>query len=101
VQATLYNVGITGYGVYFSPAVWQRELARRQLGYYRLNWAEWGQPRFIDVMDEYQMIGAREFEAARAGLVAIRDAQVADLNARLIAMSETLESVTPGIEALE
>ena len=44
VQATLYDVGITGYGVYFSPAVWQRELARRQPGYYRLNWAEWGSP---------------------------------------------------------
>ena len=101
VQATLYSVGITGYGVYFSPAVWQRELARRQPGYYRLNWAEWGQPRFIDVMDEYRMIGARQFEPARAGLVAIRDAQVADLNARLTAMSQTLESVTPGIQALE
>ena len=47
------------------------------------------------------MIGAGEFEAARAGLVAIRDAQVADLHARLTAMSETLEGVMPGIEALE
>ena len=52
-------------------------------------------------MDEYRMIGAREFEAARAGLVAIWDAQVADLDARLTAMSETLESVTPDIEALQ
>jgi hypothetical protein len=101
VLTSLSWIGATWYGMYFSEPVWERELERREPDYPRLNWAEYGHiPLFIDVMPQYRQVEAGEFAAARAGLLATRAVEVADLEARLEAMSATLESVTPRIDAL-
>ena len=85
----------------FGTAFRNRSLLLVELAWLAFNSAEWGVWLALTVWAYVHGGGAREFEAARAGLVAIRDAQVADLDARLTAMSETLEGVTPDIEALE
>jgi hypothetical protein len=94
-------VGATWYGEYFSYPVYQRELARSAPGYPRLSWAAAGHlPRFPDVMPEWRQIESGEYGAAVAGLEAERDAEVADLEARITALSVTLEDLVPRIAAL-
>jgi hypothetical protein len=70
--------------------------------YPRLSWAAAGHiPRFPDVMPEWRQIEAGQYAAAIAGLEAERDAEVADLEERITALSVTLEDLTPRVEALE
>ena len=82
--------------------MYQRELARRAPDYPRLSWAAAGHiPRFVDVMPEWRQIEAGQYAAALAGLEAERDAEVADLEARITALSATLEDLVPRIDALK
>jgi hypothetical protein len=72
------------------------------MSYYRINWGAQGkQVNYVDVMPEYRSIQAGDYAVALAGLVPMRDAEVADLNARLLKMSDVLESVTPQIDGLK
>ena len=51
-------------------------------------------------MPEWRQIEAGQYAAALAGLVAERDAEVADLEARIAALSVTMEDLAPRIDAL-
>ena len=94
-------VGATWYGEYFSPSVYRRELERRAPDYPRLSWAAVGHvPRFPNVMPEWRLIEAGRYGEALAGLKAERGLEVADLEARIGALSVTLESPSPRIAAL-
>ena len=100
--ANLENVALTWNGVYFSYPVYVRELTRHDMSYYRINWGAQGkQVNYVDVMPEYRSIQAGNYADALAGLLPMRNAEVADLNARLVKMCAVLESVTPQIDALK
>jgi Iap family predicted aminopeptidase len=97
----LEAVGATWYGEFFSYPVYLRERARRDPAHPRLSWAAAGHiPMFVDVMPEWHQIEAGDYASAVAGLKQVRDAEVGDLNTRLVAMTETLEKATPRMDDL-
>jgi len=94
-------VDLTWYGENFSYAVYQKELTRHDPGYYRITWGGQGHlPVPLDVMPEYRQIENDEYAAALATLTTKRAAELADLVARVQAMSATLAGLTPQVEAL-
>jgi len=100
--SNLENVALTWNGVSFSYPVYLQELTRHDMSYYRINWGAQGkQVDYVDVMPQYRLIQAGAYAGALAGLLPMRDAEVADLNARLVKMCEVLESVTPQVNALK
>ena len=100
--ANLENVALTWNGVSFSYPVYLQELTRHDMDYYRINWGAQGkQVDYVDVMPEYRSIESGDYADALAGLLATRNAEVADLDARLVKMCAVLESVTPQIDALK
>ena len=100
--ANLENVALTFNGVSFSYPVYLQELTRHDMSYYRINWGAQGkQVNYVDVMPEYRSIQAGNYGDALAGLLPMRAAEVADLNARLVKMCAVLESVTPQVNALK
>jgi hypothetical protein len=100
--ANLENVALTWNGISFSYSVYLQELTRHDMSYYRINWGAQGkQVNYVDVMPEYRSIQAGTYADALAGLLPMRAAEVADLNARLVKMCDVLESVTPQIDALK
>jgi hypothetical protein len=100
--ANLENVALTFNGANFSYPVYLQELTRHDMSYYRINWGGQGkQVDYVDVMPEYRQIQNGDYATALAGLLPMRDAEVADLNARLVKMCVVLESVTPQIGALK
>ena len=100
--ANLENVALTWNGISFSYPVYLQELTRHAMSYYRIDWGAQGkQVNYVDVMPQYRSIQAGDYADALAALVPMRNAEVADLNARLVKMCGVLESVTPQIDALK
>ena len=97
----LDEVGYTFYGTSFSPAVYYHELDRHDPDYWGISWAGQGHlPQPIDVMPEYRQIEAGAYETALAGIVAERDRQKAELDARLARMADVLEPLPTLIDAI-
>ncbi len=55
---------------------------------------------YLDVMPELAMIDAGDYAAASASLAGMRDAEVAELNHRLVEMSRTLRPVNAVLPAI-
>lgn len=92
---------ITFYGVNFSYPVYQLEMRHHDPTYYNILWGELAQlPAPLDVMPEYRMIEAGNYDGAITGLQLKLDPQVRQLNGRLAKMADALEAVTPHIEGL-
>jgi hypothetical protein len=99
--AALESVSQNWYGPYFSPDVYAWELTRHQPDSPNLYFGELCKvARLWNVMPQYRMIEAGRFAEARAGLLPLRDAALADLDLRISAACAVLESVTPRIVAL-
>ena len=95
----LGNVGLTSKGLKFSYEVYTHELTRHDPNYYRVTWGAQGHlAKYLDVIPAYHQIEAGDYAPAVASLSAMRDAEVADLNARLAEMSSVLESLIPQAE---
>jgi hypothetical protein len=100
-QQALLGVDRTSTGVNFSPSTSRYVLAMLSPSYPKLCFGELGHlPPTIDVLQEYQDIGAGRIASALARLVAKRDAQLPVLNARLTRMADVLERVTKEIKSL-
>jgi hypothetical protein len=103
VRATtaLESVSQNWYGPYFSPDVYAWELTRHQPDSPNLYFGELCKiARLWNVMPQYRMIEAGRFVEARAGLLPMRNAALADLNARVAEICAVLETVTPKVEGL-
>ena len=103
VRATtaLESVSQNWYGPYFSPDVYAWELTRHQPDSPNLYFGELCKiARLWNVMPQYRMIEAGRFVEARAGLLPMRNAALADLNARVAGICAVLETVTPKVEGL-
>jgi hypothetical protein len=94
-QSALSNVGPMFYGVYFGKQVYQRQLARQRMDYHRVNWGGLGHlETYPDVYDTWAAIGAGHATEARASMVAMRAALLADLDASLLSEAATLDAAT-------
>jgi Iap family predicted aminopeptidase len=99
----LGGVDLTYYGTMLSRPVYAHMLTRLDPSYSAAAWGAQANPVWpvLDVMDQYNAIDGGTWNAATVTqLQSMRDAELADLNARLNGMSAALESVTPRIAAL-
>jgi len=92
----LSNVALTGYGLTFSHHVYLYDLSRRDPDYYRVTWGAQGHLiHYLDVVPQYRAIEAGTWSKQTVKqLKAMRALDICDLNARLGAMSCTLEKAT-------
>ena len=99
----LSNVGLTWYGLAFSHPVYTYDLTRRVPSYRRVTWGGQGHlVHFFDVTPQYGAIQSGTWTAKTIDqLKAMRAIDARDLNARLKAISSTLETVTPQIGSLK
>jgi hypothetical protein len=89
------------YGLMFSYDAFVDDQQRHDPSYYRIAWGGQGQlAPYHDLVAEYDQIYAGEYDAARASLGEVRDAQVVLLDQRLSQMVKTLKKVTPKVKAL-
>ena len=91
----------------FADDVYRQHLRRMAPGYYRLAWGEQAHlAPLLDVIDQYHAVQTvswqsdAELDQLVAQLETMRDAEVAELNARLNGMSAVLEHVTPQVSGL-
>ncbi len=87
----------------FDDEVTRSHLRRVTPGYYRLSWGEQAHlAPLLDVIDQYYAVqnGSWAELGVITQLKALRDAEVAELNARLAGMSAVLEDVTPDVLGL-
>jgi hypothetical protein len=99
--ADLVNVGLTVQGIELSPQVYAYELTRHDPNYYRVTWGGQGRlPAFLNVVPQYRMIEAGQFDAAIDALSPALQDEQGDLTARSAAMAAAIRSVTRQIEAL-
>ena len=98
----LGNVALTGYGMMLSHSVYVADLKRRSPTFLRADWGAQGHViNYLDVMPQFNAIAAGTWDASTVtALQAMRDGDVTDLNARLDAMSDVLETITPQLTAL-
>ena len=100
----LSNVDLTYWGPMLDRDVYAHLLTRLDPSYKKVAWGAQGHPVWpvLDVMPQYDAIADGSWDAATIDeLIAMRDQELADLNARLDAMSAAIESFTPRIEALD
>jgi Iap family predicted aminopeptidase len=84
------NVGTMWYGLQVSNQVYGDWLALRAPGYPLLTWGAQGHRAMEpDLTAQYLLVKQGKYAAAAAGLKPVRMAEVADLNARLAAMTKT------------
>jgi hypothetical protein len=94
----VYQLWIT---LFFSDPVYYSECLWQTPGYPRVGYgasAHLVTP--VDVLPEYRLIEAGKYDAAMRGLDCKRAMRLAELNARLCAMSKVLESATSQIRVL-
>ena len=99
----LGSVDLTYYGTILSHPVYAHLLTRLDPSYSAVAWGALANPVWpvLDVMDQYNAVkGGTWGPTTVTQLQTMRDQELADLNARLTAMSTALESVTTRIEAL-
>ncbi len=97
----LSGVYLTWYGMNFSYPVYRMEIRHHDPDYRNIFWGGQGQlPEPLDVMPEWNMILAEQYEGAIAGLSAKLGPQIRELNGRLERIACTLETVTPQINDL-
>ena len=94
--ANLSNVALTYNGLSFSHDVYAFDLTRRLPNYYRAVWGSEGHPIiYLDVIPECNAIAAGAWNQATVdSLMAKRNLDLRDLNCRLKAMANTLETAT-------
>jgi hypothetical protein len=99
----LGNVGLTPYGLVFSHDVYTYDLSRRDPDYYRVNWGEQGHlVHYLDVIPQYRSIQAGTWNADTvAQLEAMRAFDLNDLDSRLKAMSEAVQSINDTLKAID
>jgi len=99
-QAAIGAVNYTVYGLYFSHDVYKQELTHHQTDYPLVTWGGQGQlAPAVDLMPTYHKIGV-DNAAALAETTAARDAELAELNARLARMARLLQCLTPLVRSL-
>jgi Iap family predicted aminopeptidase len=96
----LSGVDYTVYGVYFSHDVYTQELTHHQPDYDLVTWGGQGHlaPAF-DLMPVYDKIGV-DNAAALTEVKTARDAELAELNARLAKMARLFRQLTPLVRSL-
>jgi Iap family predicted aminopeptidase len=95
------QVGLMWYGINFSHSVFTKELQRHRQSYYRICWGGQGHlDKYQDLMSEYQAILDGDGSTAYDGLNDKMAMQVTDLNARIAAMTSTLDQASDQIEDL-
>ena len=101
-RAALESVGITSSGLSFSYKNYRMQLATHSPCWSGgLFWGAQGHlSPYLDVMPELAMIDAGDYAAASASLGDMRDAEVAELNHRLVDMSRTLRPVNAVLPAI-
>ena len=83
---------LTKVGLVFSPSVYHRELAKRAPGFPRLQWGEQAQlPPSLDLVPACRKIQSGDTAGAIAELEVRRAALLAELDARMTRMADTLE----------
>lgn len=99
--AALAQVSMNFYGTKFDYSAFTEEQARHQPGYSKLGFGGLMQlAPFLDIMPQYNEIVAKQYTQAKAELQAKRSQEITELNARLVKMAQTLETVTPLVNAL-
>jgi Iap family predicted aminopeptidase len=94
-QDAVSGVGPMYYGLYFGQQVYERQLARQQVEYRRINWGALGHLEdYPDVWPAWAAIGDGDFAGARASIVVMRDELVADLDAALADEAAALDRAT-------
>jgi len=100
--SALGGVGMTFYGIPFSYDTYQFKLSQYAPDFPGIYWgADSHLPPILDVMPQYRQIEGGDFDSAAASLSAMRDSEILELNQRLAAMADVLESVTPQVAALQ
>lgn len=97
----LSGVYLTWYGMNFSYPVYRMEMRHHDPGYYNIGFGGQGHlPDPLDVMPEYRMIEAGNYDGAISGLTLKLAPQRTQLNDRISRMASTLERLIPRVEAL-
>jgi hypothetical protein len=92
---------LTRLGIVFSYPVYLKHIVRLDPGFERITFGAQGRlPKPLDLVPEYRKIEAGDHAAAIADLRRKRQALLAELDQRLLAMAELLEQVTPRVESL-
>ncbi len=100
-QMLSWYVGINWYMELFSPQVCRDDLVRHDPEYEHVTWGAMGTPPLVvDCIDEYLMLGERDFAGAVAGLQEDRAMVQADLRERVANMTATLKDLTQRVSAL-
>jgi aminopeptidase YwaD len=102
--SALGGVDLTYYGTLLSHPVYAHLLTRLDPSYSAVAWGAQGNPVWpvLDVMGQYNAIDDGTWNAATiTQLQTMRDAELADLNTRLDAMSTALEWVVPKLDSLD
>jgi hypothetical protein len=92
----LTDVALTWYGLQFSHDVYTADLERRDPSHPRVTWGAQGHLiEYLDVIPQYRAIEAGTWDAGTvAELRRMRNRDLADLDARLLAMARVLEEAT-------
>jgi hypothetical protein len=94
-QGAVSGVGPMYYGLYFGQRVYQRQLARQQVEYRRINWGRLGHLEdYPNVWPAWAAIGDGDYMGARASIVTMRDELLADLDAALAGEAAALDRAT-------
>jgi Iap family predicted aminopeptidase len=94
-QGAVSGVGPMYYGLYFGQQVYERQLARQQVEYRRINWGRLGHLEdYPNVWPAWAAIGDGDYAGARASIVAMRDELLADLDAALVDEAAALDRAT-------
>jgi N-acetylated-alpha-linked acidic dipeptidase len=97
----LSGVGITPMGQTFSYPVYLSKLARNAPNYPLLCWGGLGKlAPFLDVMPQTQLIENARYSDAASSLIAMRDSELAILNARLDAMTAAANRAATDIRSI-
>ena len=100
----LMGVDLTYYGTMVSHDVYIRLMARMDPDYANVAWGAQGNPVWplLDVMPQFDAIASGAWNAQTVcQLSAMRDADLADLGARLRAMSAAIKQIVPKVNALQ
>jgi hypothetical protein len=98
-QGAVSGVGPMYYGLYFGRQVYERQLERQQVEYYRINWGALGHLEdYPNVWPAWAAIGDGDTAGARASIVSMRDDLLADLDAALGDEAKALDKATHIIE---
>ena len=98
----LSGVALTSYGLMLDQPVYLHDLMRRDPAYYRVDWGGEGHlVDYLNVVPQYDAIQAGTWTTGTvAQLHAMLTRDLRDLNARLDAMTATLQAVTPVVQTL-